>query len=133
MSLSDPRSAEEIAARIVAKHPIELEERIETLARPLILECACPGWQPRQWPPLAAYGGRTPVGYQADGVRYPAVPCTEAEQAAAQVEAVRMGCAVVHIHPRDPRDCVAANDMRLVQQVYDRIFAEVDAISIQHT
>lgn len=124
---------EEVLVRIAEKHPIELEERIETLSKPLILECACPGWQARLWGPPRAYPVRKPAGYQEGGVRYPAVPCTIEDQAKENVDAVRAGAAAIHIHPRDPKDCMATDEVGLLAQVYDRIFEAVDAISIQHT
>lgn len=130
----DDRSVEELLSRAVKKLPIELEERIRTLEKPLIIECACPGWQPKMWPPLEAYGGRKPPGYEPGGVRYPAVPCTIEQQVREIVEAVRLGCSVAHIHPRDPEDhCLSSKRLDLLTEVYDRIFAEVDCISIQHT
>lgn len=126
-------NVEEILVRIAEKHPIELEEKLETLARPVVFECACPGWQPRMWPPSRAYPVKKPPGYGEGGVRYPAVPCTIEDQAREQVLAVKAGAAALHIHPRDPKDCMATNDLHFLAQVYDRIFAEVDAITIQHT
>lgn len=124
---------EEVLVRIAEKHPIELEERIETLSKPLILECACPGWQSRLWGPPRAYPVKKPAGYQEGGVRYPAVPCTIEDQAKENIEAVRAGAAAVHIHPRDPKDCMATDNVELLGKVYDKIFETVDAISIQHT
>src|SRR3990170_2717832 len=80
---------EDILVRITSAHPIELEERIDTLAKPLILECACPGWQPRNWPPARAYPVRKPIGYEEGGVRYPAVPHTIEDQVRECVLAVK--------------------------------------------
>lgn len=128
------QDVEEILVRIAQKHPIELEEKIGTLDKPVILECASPGWQPKYWAPPRAYPMRKPPGYEKGGLRYPAVTCGIEEQAQTLVEAVKVGGAsAVHIHPRDPGDCVAANDPQLMKEVYDKIFAEVDAISLQHT
>ena len=72
----DAEMIEEMLVRIAAKHPIELEERIDFLEKPVILECACPGWQPKHWGPPRAYPNRKPPGYKEGGVRYPAVPRT---------------------------------------------------------
>lgn len=126
------KDTEELLVNIAEKHPIELEERIDTLSKPLILECACPGWQPKYWGPPRAYPVRKPYGYEEGGIRYPAVPCSIEEQVQALIQAVKAGAAAVHIHPRDPKDCLTAHDPRLVKEVYDKIFEEVDAISIQH-
>ena len=130
---TDDKEIEEILVRIATKHPIEFEERIDTLAKPLILECACPGWQSRNWPPARAYPAEKPLGYQEGGVRYPAVPITIEDQARESVLANKAGAAALHIHPRDPKDGIASDDPVLLAQVYDKIFSEVDAISIQHT
>lgn len=130
---NDTRPLAEIAAQIVSSHPIELEERIGTLSKPLIIESACPGWQPRIWPVIEAYRGRTPPNYEEGGIRYPAVPCTIEDQVREVVDAVRAGAAAAHIHPRDPKDCFASASIELLSQVYERIFAEVDVISFQHT
>lgn len=126
-------STEELLARIAELHPIELEERIETLARPLILEVACPGWQPKDWGPPQIYPVKKPVGYKEGGVRYPAVPCSVEDQAQAIIDSVKLGCQAVHIHPRDPKDCIASHEAELLRDVYERIFKKVDCISIQHT
>ena len=100
----DEQMIEDMLVRIAAKHPIELEEKINVLDKPLIMECACPGWQPRQWGPPRAYPTEKPLGYKEGGIRYPAVPCSIEDQAQAVIEAVKAGTAAVHIHPRDPKD-----------------------------
>lgn len=132
-SRDDPRSADEIAAYIVRNHPVEYEEQIDTLDSPLIIECACPGWQPREWPSPDAYPEPLPQNYEEGGVRYPPVPCSIEEQAEEIVKAVEAGCAAAHIHPRDPDDCLATSDVDLLAQVYDRIFERTDAVSLQHS
>jgi 3-keto-5-aminohexanoate cleavage enzyme len=124
---------EEILVRIASKHPIELEEKIHTFDKPLILECACPGWQPRNWGPPRAYPVKKPTGYRKGGVRYPAVPCSLEDQSQALIEAVKAGCAAVHVHPRDPEDCMSSDDPELLAAVYDCVFKEVDAVTLQHT
>jgi uncharacterized protein (DUF849 family) len=131
--LESKEELQDLLVRIAEKHPIELEERIDTLNKPLIIECACPGWQPKYWGPPRAYPGRKPPGYKEGGIRYPAVPCTIEEQAREIIEAVKAGAATVHIHPRNPKDCLASHEAQLLKQVYDKIFEEVDPISIQHT
>jgi len=117
----------------VSKLPIELEAIIDTLDKPLILECACPGWQQREWPSKQAYPWGLPPGYKEGDIRYPAVPCEFEDQADEIIEATKAGCAAAHIHPRDPEDCVRTHDPAALARVYDRIFEAVDVISIQHT
>ena len=129
----DAEMVEDMLVRIASKHPIELDEKIHALDKPVILECACPGWQPRQWGPPRAYPTAKPPGYKEGGIRYAAVPCSIEDQAQAMIEAVKAGTAAVHIHPRDPKDCIASHDIEIFKEVYDRIFKEVDAISLQHT
>ena len=127
-------SVEELLVKIAEKHPIELEKKINTLNKPLILECACPGWQPKYWGPPRAYPVELPPGYKEGGIRYPAVPCSIEEQVQTIIEAVKVGTAAVHIHPRDPKDCLATiDDVQLLKQVYDKIFEQADVISLQHT
>lgn len=137
------REVVQALTRLVERHPIELEERIPTLKRPLIIECACPGWQPRGWPPRESYATRIPPNYVDGGVRYPAVPVSLADQAREITQAVSAGCAIAHVHPRDPEtgeryrfSVGIANkkesDLHLLRQVYDRIFSETDVISVQH-
>jgi 3-keto-5-aminohexanoate cleavage enzyme len=131
--LETEEELQDLLVRIADKHPIELEGRINTLDKPLIIDCACPGWQPKYWGPPRAYPGQKPLGYKEGGIRYPAVPCTIEEQAHTIIEAVKAGAATVHIHPRNPKNCLASHDPQLLKQVYDKVFEEVDPISIQHT
>jgi len=117
----------------VSKLPIELEKIIDTLDKPLILECACPGWQQRNWPAKKAYPWGLPPGYNEGGVRYPAIPCEIEDQANEIIQATNAGCAVAHVHPRDPEDCVRTHDPSFLAKVYDLVFESVDVISLQHT
>jgi len=126
-------SIEDVLVRITAKHPIELEKRINTLDKPLILECACPGWQPKYWGPPRAYPVKKPPNYEENGLRYPAVPCTIEDQAQEIINAAKAGAVAAHIHPRDPKDCMGTHDPKMLKAVYDKIFEEVDVISSQHT
>ncbi len=125
--------SDEILAGAVEKIPIELEEKISTLDKPLIIECASPGWQPRMWPPMKAYPLQKPVGYQEGGIRYSAVPCTIEEQAKVIIEAAKAGCALSHIHPRDPKDCLPTINLGFLAAIYDKIFESCDIVSSQHT
>lgn len=124
---------EKVLSKIVGHFPIELDKPILTMDKPLIIECACPGWQPKYWPPEGAYEGDLPSNYVKGGVRYSAVPCSVEEQAEEIIKAAKLGCAVAHIHPRDPRDCMSLHDKNLLKDIYDHIFNEVDVISIQHS
>lgn len=117
--------------RVLAKVPIELEETLPTLDRPLIVENAFPGWQPRMWGPHEVYPV-LPVGFADGGVRYPAVCSSIEDQVAGHVEAVKAGCAAIHLHPRDPKTGVPDNTLELVSEVYDQVFERVDAITLQH-
>ena len=130
---NDPRSKEEIISTIANRHPIELEERIDTLDKPIVIECASPGWQPDEWPPEDAYSGELPPNYSGAGeTRYSAVPCSVSEQAEEIIKASEAGCAASHIHPRDPEDCLGTDDIELLGDIYERIFEETDVVSVQH-
>jgi len=133
MTKVEGESVEDLLVRVAEKHPIELEEKMSTLNKPLIIECACPGWQAKFWPPPRAYPVKTPYGYKEGGMRYPAVPCTIEEQARELIDAAKAGCAAGHVHPRDPKDCISINDASLLKQVYDKVFEETDIIPLQHT
>jgi uncharacterized protein (DUF849 family) len=85
------------------------------------------------WPPEEAYIGRKPTYYKKGGVRFPAVPTTVEQQVKEVVEAVRAGCALAHIHPRDPRDSMATHQLDLYARIYDDVLKEVDVVSCQHT
>jgi len=131
----DPRPKEQIVSTIARRHPIELEERIDTLDKPIVIECASPGWQPDVWPPEDAYPeGELPPNYtEAGDVRYPAVPCSIEDQAETLIEAVEAGCATTHVHPRDPEDCLGTDDVGLLAEIYDRVFEAVDPVTVQHS
>lgn len=129
----DPRTKEEIVSTIVQRHPIELEPPVETYDNPLVIECACPGWQPREWPPEDAYPDEVPEHYEDGGVRYPPVPCTVEEQAQELIRAAEEGCAATHVHPRDPEDCLGTDRVDLLADIYDRVYEQTDVVPIQHT
>lgn len=121
-------------------HPIEFEERISTLDRPLIIESACPGWQPKYWGPREIYPAE-PLGYEAGGVRFAAVPISIDEQVKANVEAVQIGAAAIHFHPRDPELGISLSmspksrvmHTKLMSEILSRTFSEVDVVTLQHT
>lgn len=100
----------------VAEHfPIEREPKIPTMDKPVIIESACPGWQE-------------------GGSRYPAVPCTIEEQVREIVDSIRAGAVAIHVHPRDPKTCVAQVNPKLLQRVLDPVFDEVgDVVTLSHT
>lgn len=103
------------AERALAHFPVEKEERILTMDKPLIIESACPGWQ---------------VG----GKRFPAVPCSIEDQSREIIDSIKEGAVAIHVHPRDPRDCVAKIDSHLLKKVLDPVFEEVgDCVTLSHT
>jgi uncharacterized protein (DUF849 family) len=53
--------------------------------------------------------------------RHPSFPVTPVQIAAAAIEAVKAGAAVVHIHVRDPKTGVGSRDPLLFKEVVDRI------------
>ena len=100
---------------MLAHFPIDSEERINTLDRPVIIESACPGWQ---------------VG----GQRYPAVPKSIDEQVQETVNSIRAGAVAVHMHPRDPNSGNAVANPRLLAHILGRVFDEVgDYVTLSHT
>lgn len=135
----EPVSEEKILAdmkRRLRMFPIEFEEKIPTLDKPLIIESACPGWQSRMWCPREFYH-RLPPGYKEGGIRYAAVPVSIEEQANEDIEAVKAGAIAIHHHPRHPEAGIAVSgsdmDAPLLAEIYDRVFEEVDAVTLQHT
>lgn len=95
--------------------PVDTEPPIITMDRPLIIESACPGFQ---------------VG----GARYPAIPMTMEEQVRAQVESIRAGAVIAHVHPRDPKTGEAQMDHRLLAEVLEGIFdAAGDFVTFTHS
>ena len=95
--------------------PVESEERISTMDKPLIIESACPGWQ---------------IG----GARFPAIPITIADQIKEQVESVEAGAVIAHVHARDPKTGEAQMNHKLLAQVLDGIFDKAgDCITFTHS
>ena len=91
---------------VTEKFPVDMEPRLRTMNKPLIVESACPGWQ---------------VG----GPRFPAVPIKLEDQIREQVESVKAGAMIVHVHPRDPKTGQAQMNHRLLAKILDGVFAEV--------
>lgn len=126
-------SPEEEMERILSAHPVEFEERIDTLDRPLVLENAYPGWQARLWGPKELYP-HPPIGYREGSIRFPPVPTCEDEQVRTHVEAIRSGSACIHLHPRAGNpEASPLTDPKACARIFDRIFMETDAITLQHT
>jgi len=95
--------------------PIENEPRINTMDRPLIIQCSSPGWQ---------------IG----GERYPAVPFSIEDQAQDLADAVNAGAVAIHVHPRNPNTGLAMINSALLKEVLDATFAKVgDCVTISHT
>ena len=101
--------------RVAAHFPVETEEKILTMDRPVIIESACPGWQ---------------VG----GNRFPAVPISIKDQIRETVDSIRAGAVAVHMHPRDPKTGNAQANPKLLAQILGAVFDEVgDFVTLSHT
>ncbi|OFZ97636.1 MAG: hypothetical protein A3H35_06880 [Betaproteobacteria bacterium RIFCSPLOWO2_02_FULL_62_17] len=88
---------------VTDKFPVDGEPPINTMDRPLIIESACPG-------------------FQKAGARYPAIPISLEDQIKAQVDSIKAGAIIAHVHPRDPRSGEAQMNHRLLAEVLDGIF-----------
>jgi 3-keto-5-aminohexanoate cleavage enzyme len=103
------------AETVTDKFPVEIEPRIDTMARPLIIESACPG-------------------FQKAGPRYPAIPISLEDQIQAQVDSIKAGAIIAHVHPRDPKSGNALMDHRALAEVLDGIFEGAgDFITYTHS
>src|SRR4051812_33408654 len=91
------------AETVTDKFPVEIEQSIPTMDRPLIIESACPG-------------------FQKAGPRFPAIPISLEAQVEAQVESIKAGAIIAHVHPRDPKSGDALMDHRKLAEVLDGIF-----------
>ena len=78
--------------------PVDAEPPIKTMDKPVIIECACPG-------------------FQKAGERYPAVPISIGDQINEISESVEAGAALVHIHPRDPKTGDPSSDVKIFQEI----------------
>ena len=117
------------------KFPIELEPRIPTMDKKLIIECATTGPAVRYWGPRDIYPTEPP-GYKEGGIRFAAVPCTIEEQATAIIDAVRAGAAAIHHHAIDPKEGYRTERSyapELQAEIFDRVFKEVDMVTLQDT
>lgn len=101
--------------RVQAHFPVDKEEKILTMDRPVIIESACPGWQ---------------VG----GNRFPAVPISIKDQVRETVDSIRAGAVAIHMHPRDPKTGNAQANPKLLAQILGAVFEEVgDFVTLSHT
>jgi hypothetical protein len=85
--------------------PVETEPKIPTMDKPLIIESACPGWQ---------------MGEK----RFPAVPTAIKDQIREQVDSLKAGAIIAHIHPRDPKTGLAQMNHELLTEILDGVFTE---------
>lgn len=95
--------------------PVQKESRIPTMDQPVIIETACPGWQP-------------------DGDYYPAVPDTPEETTAELIDSVNAGAAAIHVHPRDETGTPQMTNDELFREVVDPVFEKCgEIITLSHT
>jgi 3-keto-5-aminohexanoate cleavage enzyme len=95
--------------------PVEMEPKIPTMDKPLMIESACPG-------------------FQMGGARFPAVPIKIADQIKAQVDSLKAGAVIAHVHARDPKTGEAQMNHKLLTEVLDGIFSKVgDRIVFTHS
>lgn len=98
--------------------PVHREESIDTMSKPVIIESACPGWQP-------------------SGEHYPAVPSTPEETTEELIDSVNAGAAAIHVHPRDGEglpQIFGEEAERLYTEVVDPVFEECgEVLTLQHT
>lgn len=101
--------------RVADHFPVDKEKKIMTMAKPVIIESACPGWQ---------------IG----GARFPAVPISFEEQVRETVDSIRAGAIAVHMHPRNPKTGNAVANPKLLAEILGAVFDEVgDFVTLSHT
>ncbi|MFB6353328.1 MAG: 3-keto-5-aminohexanoate cleavage protein [Halobacteriales archaeon] len=98
--------------------PVHREEPIETMDEPVIIESACPGWQP-------------------SGDHYPAVPASPEEVTQELIDSVEAGAAAIHVHPRNrngnPQVFGEKADELLFETVEPVFEACGPVLTLQHT
>jgi 3-keto-5-aminohexanoate cleavage enzyme len=116
MNDNEPKAKYALTTAMVAdKFPVDFEPPIETMARPLIIESACPG-------------------FQKGGARYPAIPISMEDQIKAQVDSIKAGAVIAHTHPRDPKTGEAQHNHRLLAEILDGMFEGAgDFITYTHS
>lgn len=102
------------AEQVNQAFPVDKEPQIPTMAKPVVIESAYPGWQ---------MGGK----------RFPAVPTTIEDQVKEIVDSTKAGAIAVHIHPRNPETGNAKADPYLLKKVMDPVFDQVDVVTLNHT
>jgi 3-keto-5-aminohexanoate cleavage enzyme len=126
--------AEYVKARL-KKFPIDLEPKISTMEKKLIVECATTGGSVRFWGPREIYPFEPP-GFKPGGIRYAAVPRSIEEQVQTIVDAVNEGAAVIHHHVIDPDTGYRTKrsyDPQLRAEIFDRVFEKVDIVTLEDT
>lgn len=96
--------------------PVDKEPPILTMERPLIIECAFPGWLPSSINPY--------------------IPNKPAEVSQELIESIDAGAAVIHVHPRDPQDGTGRtrHDVSLLIETMDPVLEQrPDVITWNHT
>jgi uncharacterized protein (DUF849 family) len=82
---------------------------------PVIIESACPGWQPA-------------------GEHYPAVPTSPEEVSQELVDSVKAGAVAVHVHPRNENGTPILKDEKLLAETLDPVFEECgEIVTLSHT
>ena len=95
--------------------PVHKEEQIDTMDEPVIIESACPGWQP-------------------GGDHYPAVPMNTDEVVDELIDSVEAGAAAIHVHPRDENGVGQLGDEEMFVETLDPVFEEVGpVVTLSHT
>lgn len=98
---------------VTTMFPVEKETKIGTLDKPLIIESACPGFLKHEI--------------------YPAVPVRLEDQIKEQIDSVRAGATVLHLHPRNPETGRATNDFDLIKAIIDGVADATGKIPVAFT
>ncbi len=99
------------------------QEKITTMDKKLIIEAATPGHYPAQL-------------WEHFGIKN-MPPWSIEEQASAIIRCVKAGAAAIHTHPRDPslkynHEASFVRERELMVKVLDKVFEEVDVITLGH-
>lgn len=102
-------------SKLVPPHyPVEKELPIATLDKPLIIECAFPGW----------------ISLSVN----PNIPFRTPDVAKEIVDSINEGASVIHVHPRDPEDGAPRVDPALLKETLDMVFQECpDVVTWNHS
>lgn len=112
----EPREGGEITPELARKmFPVHEEPAIDTMDEPVIIESACPGWQP-------------------GGDHYPAIPTSPEEVSQELIDSVEAGAVAVHVHPRDESGNAQLSDEQLLADTLDPVFEECgEVVTLAHT